>query len=118
MPKHRIACVFEHPTLSGGERSCLEVLRRLSKRGFEFQAFAPGAGPLYGALAALAISTHPFERVRRSDDEASPAEHTARALASIVEADLIHGNWYDVRLTATNGASLHSSEGEADWWYH
>ena len=92
MTQPRIACVFEHPTISGGERSCLAVIDRLSSEEFEFQAFAPGTGPLRNVLMASAIPTHSFERVRKSKDQASPAERTAGVLASMVRADLIHGN--------------------------
>ncbi len=84
--KPRIACVFEHPTLSGGERSMLEVLRRL--RGeFDFVAFAPPRGALWAALHVVEVDAVPFERIRRPTRGETPAELTARALSEVVEAD-------------------------------
>ena len=89
--KPRIACVFEHPTLSGGERSMLEVARRLQHR-FDFVAFAPPGGALRTALQSAGLEVVVFERTRRPASGETPAELTARALAGVVEADLLHGN--------------------------
>jgi len=90
-PRPRITCVFEHPTLNGGERSLLEVVKRL-RGAFHFAAFAPGSGPLWNELASLGIPTEPFEPIRAPVGPTTPAERTAAALASRVTADLVHGN--------------------------
>ncbi len=87
----RIGCVFEHPTLSGGERSMLEVIRCLPKR-YGWCAYAPPVGPLWEALQHLGVETHAFERTRQPADGLTPAELTAERLARCARVDLLHGN--------------------------
>src|SRR5690349_1016589 len=89
----RIALLFEHPTLNGGERSILASVERLRGR-FEFEAFAPGGGPLRGAReeAGVVVRASPLMdedggRLRRVDGIAS--------LVTAVRgsgADVLHGN--------------------------
>lgn len=88
----RIACVFEHPTLNGGERSMLGVIRALRGDEFHFHAFAPGSGRLWNALQECGVPCTAFERLREPVGATGPAERTAEALAKLVDADLIHGN--------------------------
>lgn len=105
-PKPRIACVFEHPTLSGGERSMLEVLRRLDGT-FDFVALAPPGGALRAALHEMGVKTTPFERTRRPAGGLGPAELTARALSDVLDADLVHGNSLSTaQFTGLAGESL------------
>jgi glycosyltransferase involved in cell wall biosynthesis len=87
----RIACVFEHRTLSGGERSMLAVLARLSGT-FRFIALAPPEGPLWEALGTLGLERVPFERCREPQGAMAPPERSAEALGQVVQADLLHGN--------------------------
>ena len=95
--KIHIACVFEHPTLSGGERSMLEVLRHLSGPEFEFQALVRPKSALGDALKQRGINTLPFERINERKGWQEPAERNAKAVSDLLaahfrNADVVHGN--------------------------
>ena len=89
----RIAQVFEHPTLSGGERSALEIARRLHGRGFLLTAFLPPKASLADELHELGVETVPFARIREPKGAEQPADRTAAALAAQLDGiDIVHGN--------------------------
>ena len=105
----RIALVFEFPSLNGGERSMLAVVRQLRGRGIEFIALAPGNGPLKESLASCGIRTLPFN-VRDPDGNRRPREDILKELGETLTAadcDLVHANSLSMgRLTGAIAGEL------------
>lgn len=91
----RIAVLFEFPTLNGGERSMLAVLKQLSNRaGLEFTALAPDTGLLADELKRQAIRHLPFSVRDESNHKRPVAELLAnlRQVAGNAAADVLHAN--------------------------
>lgn len=57
---HRIAVIFEYPSLNGGENSMLRAMQVADRNAFEFVAIAPPTGMLADALRESAIEHVPF----------------------------------------------------------
>ncbi len=87
----RIAVFFEFPTLSGGERSMLAVMERLTTESFA--AIAPPEGPLADALDACGIPRIPL-RIREAGRKVSRDELLGRLKRALDAAtpDLLHAN--------------------------
>ncbi|RMG38378.1 MAG: glycosyltransferase family 1 protein [Planctomycetota bacterium] len=92
-PRRRIALLFEYPTLHGGERSMLAVLRRLPRTDWDPVALAPPHGPLADALRKLGVAVEPFDLHGR-DVPAELPERAARLAEAVMRlsADLVHAN--------------------------
>jgi len=89
----RVAYLLEFPTLSGGERSLLALLRRLDRREFEPLVFAPAEGQVASALAAGGIPHRPFEL--RCDGRRLPFDQGLAKLRQSLDAcqaSLLHAN--------------------------
>jgi glycosyltransferase involved in cell wall biosynthesis len=89
-----VLLAFEFPTLNGGERSILAVLRQLVGTEFEFVALAPAQGPLGEALQSVGVPTLPFD-VRDAFGVRRPVERLLEEFALAirrVRPDLVHGN--------------------------
>ena len=90
---HRIAVLFEYPTLLGGERSLLASVERLRDR-FEFVAVAPEDGDLANAIRQLDVMLIPSPLL----DEAGNRVQRSFAATRLIEvvrdssADLLHAN--------------------------
>ncbi len=86
----KIGWLFEHPTLSGGERSALEMLTRLAPP-YEPVALSPAEGPLATALAQRGVPhlPHTINR-RKADIETLVDQLNAKATAHGL--DLLHAN--------------------------
>lgn len=100
---HRIAVIFEYPSLNGGENSMLQTMRAIraahetesnESPQFEFIAIAPPTGDLADALARESIEHAAF----RSHDEAgkklsreSLCDELVRMVARL-SPDLLHAN--------------------------
>lgn len=94
--RHRIAILFEHPTLLGGERSMLACMDWLKSQDadLEFVAIAPMEGRLADAVTGRGIEiipcwTHRTDAARRSREQLE-----ADVIAAVIrsEADLLHAN--------------------------
>lgn len=88
----RVLVVFEHPTVSGGERSWLAVAPYLQAAGFQLFALAP-EGPIAGALAGAGVAVRTWKThlggVRMAlPDRRRLASHAIEALSP----DLVHAN--------------------------
>lgn len=91
----RIAVLFEFPTLNGGERSMLAVLKQLSNRaGLEFTALAPKTGLLADELERQTIRHLPF-CVRDESNHKRPVGELLASLRQVADdaaADVVHAN--------------------------
>jgi glycosyltransferase involved in cell wall biosynthesis len=97
---HRIALIFEYPSLNGGEYSMLQTIEavRVAHRGdpgeFEFIAIAPPLGPLADALAKRAIEHSPIH-FHDSDGQRFSRDVISKQLVGILgqlAPDLVHAN--------------------------
>lgn len=91
--RRRVLLLFEYPTLNGGERSMLAVLKELLRGDqWQFAAACPPTGPLGNKLEELGIDCWPLEL---KDTTAKTTEGFFQQLSGIAEAaspGLIHAN--------------------------
>ena len=86
-----ILLVFEYPTLHGGERSLLTVIRALHDVNVHWQAIGPESGPLAEQLRAMQIPVTALPRFDGSGRQMQMRGFLAKAVAQI-RPDLIHAN--------------------------
>ncbi|HVX64928.1 MAG TPA: glycosyltransferase family 4 protein [Pirellulales bacterium] len=91
---HRVAWLFEYPTLHGGERSLLAAAPHLQAAGFELVALAPDSGPLAERLAQAGAAVVPFEMFDATGQRLSQEplrERLAKTVAAL-RPTLLHAN--------------------------
>ncbi len=106
---HRIAVLFEYPTLNGGERSMLQTLDRIDTQEFELVALAPRNGRLAEALRGTACRHVPFELQDAEGHRLSRDKVCQQLLTTIrdLRADLLHANSLSMgRLTGSVAGQL------------
>ena len=90
-----VAVLFEYPTLNGGERSMLSVIRCLQSQGkFRFTCIGPDSGPLTERMAQLGIPVCQFSTFDASGNRlsrSSLADRLSETLGDIAP-DILHAN--------------------------
>ncbi len=90
----RVLVLCEYASLNGGERSLLEVLKRLPSDDYQLLVAAPTSGPLADALRQLELEQVPFDVVEPARHRASQSQLRQR-LASLIQQTapaLVHAN--------------------------
>ncbi len=90
----RVLVLCEYASLNGGERSLLEVVKRIGVGDVELVIAAPGAGPLADMLQRLALPHLPFDVVVPGSPR-SPRTVLRDRLAHLIKgtaATLVHAN--------------------------
>lgn len=90
---HRIAVLFEYPTLLGGERSLLASIERLADH-FEFLAIAPREGDLAKAIRKLEVKLIPSPLLDEQGSRVERSQAVSRLIRVVRESkvDLLHAN--------------------------
>jgi len=106
---HRIALLFEYPTLNGGERSMLQALDLVDRRAFEIIALAPPHGRLAEALRDSSVKHVNFE-LRDDHGERFSRDAARETLVETIRdlaPDLLHANSLSMgRLTGAAADAL------------
>lgn len=97
---HRVAVIFEYPSLNGGENSMLQAIRAIRAvqpiggHSFEFIAIAPADGDLADALAQQSIEHVPFETHDATGRKLSRAALCDQLVEIVqrISPDLVHAN--------------------------
>ncbi|MDP8217793.1 MAG: glycosyltransferase, partial [Candidatus Theseobacter exili] len=92
---YKIAYFFEHPTLSGGERSFLEAINNLDRKRFEPIAICPESGLLHDELKRRNIHMIFHSMAQQKKPDASHFKDIPMELASKISGlniNLIHAN--------------------------
>jgi glycosyltransferase involved in cell wall biosynthesis len=94
--RHRIAILFEHPTLLGGERSMLACVDWLKCQDadLEFVAIAPKEGRLADALTGRGIEIIPCSTSRTDASVRTRDQVETEVIAAVIRSrgDLLHAN--------------------------
>ncbi len=90
----RVLVLCEYASLNGGERSLLQVAKRLAAEGLELVIAAPGAGPLAETLRQLGLPHVPFDVVDASSHRPprTVLHHRIAQLIKQTAATLVHAN--------------------------
>ena len=91
---HRIAILFEYPTLNGGERSMLQVLERVDRTEFDIVAIAPAEGRLADELSRLSCEHMELE-LRDECGQRLPRTEVCERLSGTIKhvsPALVHAN--------------------------
>jgi glycosyltransferase involved in cell wall biosynthesis len=91
---HRLALLFEYPTLNGGERSMLQALELIDPGEFEMIALAPSSGRLANALRAVSVQHVPFDQRDARNLRLPRVEVCQRLVATMHDTSpsLLHAN--------------------------
>ena len=94
MPKHKIAILFEYPTLNGGERSILSMIADSNRPLYEFVAIAPLSGRLARKLKELDLPHLPYDFRDGNGLKLSQErlQNSFRKIVSVHNIDLLHAN--------------------------
>ena len=90
----RVLVLCEYASLNGGERSLLEVAKRLLTEGIELVIAAPRAGPLAEILHQLGLPHVPFDVVD-GESQRPPRTVLRHRIAQLIKqtaATLVHAN--------------------------
>ena len=93
--KKKIAYLMEFPTISGGEKSLLELLRRIPKDEFEPVCILPPEGNLADAVKKLGIRVISYLIERNKFGARKRVELISHEIVRLLDKekfDLIHAN--------------------------